>query len=132
MDTWDPWCRFWLDLNVNCDQEKLPDTKNRYWDWTLDVASVAESDIWDAEHGFGGNGGNKTEKTADAHNREWKCLTDGPFKDISPAYVLTEYAPHCLSRDFFDGISRPGTMRSSAYTPEAIASIIALGTFIDF
>jgi tyrosinase len=129
---WAPWCKFWHNPHIDCDQEKLPYTKDRYWDWTLDVADVAKSDIWDTEHGFGGNGGSKTEKTADAHHREWKCLTDGPFKDIRPAYILTEYAPHCLSRDFFDGISRPGTMRSSAYTPEAIASIIALDTFVDF
>lgn len=90
------------------------------------------SDIWDPEHGLGGNGGNKTEKTTDAHGRVWKCLTDGPFKDIRPAYVLTEYAPHCLSRDFFNGTSRPGDMRSTGYTPEVIARINAYTTFVDF
>ncbi|KAI2476241.1 Monooxygenase [Pyrenophora tritici-repentis] len=103
-----------------------------YWDWTLDVADVPNSEIFDADHGFGGNGGNKTETTTDAHSRTWKCLTDGPFKDIRPAYIMTEYAPHCLSRDFFDGDTRPGTMDSSAYTPAVLADINTKPTFVEF
>jgi tyrosinase len=73
-----------------------------------------------------------TETTNDAYSRTWKCLTDGPFKDMRPAYVKTEYAPHCLSRDFFDGKTRPGTMRSSGYTPAVIADINAKPTFVEF
>jgi tyrosinase len=107
-------------------------TTHSYWDWTLDVADVPASEIFDTEHGFGGNGGNKTEKTSDAKKRDWKCLTDGPFKDMRPAYVQTEYAPHCLSRDFFDGTSRPGNMRTELYTPEAIAEINTQESFVDF
>ncbi|KAI0569374.1 Monophenol monooxygenase (Tyrosinase), partial [Pyrenophora tritici-repentis] len=61
------------------------------------------------------NGGNKTETTTDAHSRTWKCLTDGPFKDIRPAYIMTEYAPHCLSRDFFDGDTRCNGLEPGCY-----------------
>jgi tyrosinase len=45
---------------------------------------------------------------------------------------MTEYAPHCLSRDFFDGVMRPGTMRSSAYTPAVLADINTKPTFVEF
>jgi tyrosinase len=103
-----------------------------YWDWTLDVADVPASPIFDPEYGFGGNGGDKTETSDDAHMKTWRCLVDGPFKDLRPAYVLTEYAPHCLSRDFFDGQNRPGTMRTSGYTPKIINGILGEEKFVDF
>lgn len=80
--------------------------------------------------GVGGNGGDKVEKTSDG--REWKCLVDGPFKDIRPAYSKGMAAEHCLSRDFFDGDNRPGTMRASGYTPELIAEINNLPDFESF
>ncbi|KAK7955752.1 tyrosinase [Apiospora aurea] len=101
-----------------------------YWDWTLDVKDVAGSDLWDPVNGVGGNGGDKTEKTSDG--REWKCLVDGPFKDIRPAYSRTMAAEHCLSRDLFDGTSRPGTMRAAGYTPELIADMNKLPDFESF
>ncbi|PVI05329.1 Di-copper centre-containing protein [Periconia macrospinosa] len=101
-----------------------------YWDWTLDVANVAGSDFWDPVNGVGGNGGKKVETTSDG--RSWSCLLDGPFKDLRPAYSLTEYAPHCLSRDFFDGTSRPGNMRASGYTPELIKEMNILPDFKSF
>lgn len=72
-------------------------------------------------NGVGGNGGDKIEKTSDG--REWKCLVDGPFKDIRPAYSRGIAAEHCLSRDFYDGENRPGNMRASAYTPEAVSDV---------
>ncbi|CAF3444778.1 unnamed protein product [Fusarium graminearum] len=101
-----------------------------YWDWTLDVKDVAGSDFWDPVSGVGGNGGDKIEKTSDG--REWKCLVDGPFKDIRPAYSRGIAAEHCLSRDFFDGQNRPGTMRASGYTPEVIAEMNKLPDFESF
>ncbi|KAH7311246.1 hypothetical protein B0I35DRAFT_357532 [Stachybotrys elegans] len=101
-----------------------------YWDWTLDTKDVAGSDFWDPVNGVGGNGGDETEKTNDG--REWKCLVDGPFKDIRPAYSNLVAAEHCLSRDFFDGENRPGTMRASGYTPEVIADMNKLPDFESF
>lgn len=100
---------------------------DRYWDWTLDAADPASSSIWKV---LGGNGGtDKIEKTG---TQEWMCLTDGPFKDLRPAYNEKEYAPHCLSRDFFDGKTRPGNMRGSAYNAEEIKFINGQDTYADF
>jgi tyrosinase len=128
----DLWCKSSHPLYPSFTRNQDSHTLHSYWDWTLDVADVSNSEIFDAEHGFGGNGGKTTEKTNDAHHREWKCLVDGPFKDFRPAYTTTEYAPHCLSRDFYDGKNRPGTMRSSGYTSEVIKGIHARETFVDF
>ncbi|PVH90604.1 Di-copper centre-containing protein [Periconia macrospinosa] len=97
-----------------------------YWDWTLDAADPAKSSIWAV---VGGNGGEKTEK---AGNQEFSCLTDGPFKGLRPAYFQTAYAPHCLSRDFFDGIDRPGNMRGSAYSAEQIQIISEKNNYSDY
>ncbi|KAK8012188.1 hypothetical protein PG989_000448 [Apiospora arundinis] len=101
-----------------------------YWDWTLDSADAAASDFWDPVNGVGGNGGDKVETTSDG--RSWNCLVDGPFKDIRPAYSKIEYNPHCLSRDFYDGVARPGTLRASGYTPAVINEMNALPDFKQF
>ncbi|RYP78270.1 hypothetical protein DL771_000747 [Monosporascus sp. 5C6A] len=77
----------------------------------------------------GGNGGDKIEKTGD---QEWMCLTDGPFKDLRPAYSRTEYAPHCLSRDFNDGTARPGNMRGTAYSDEEMEFVNKWDAYDDF
>ncbi|KAL4724590.1 hypothetical protein ACLX1H_008032 [Fusarium chlamydosporum] len=105
-------------------------SESTYWDWVKDSKDTAKSDFWDAETGVGGNGGDKTETTSDG--REWKCLVDGPFKDIRPAYSKVLANEHCLSRDFFDGENRPGTMRASGYTPEVIAEMNKLPGFEAF
>ncbi|KAK8043938.1 Monooxygenase [Apiospora phragmitis] len=60
------------------------------------------------------------------------ALTDGPFKDLRPAYNEVEYAPHCLSRDFFDGKDRPGTMRGSAYNAAEVKFVNERETYADF
>ncbi|KAK8054779.1 hypothetical protein PG993_000006 [Apiospora rasikravindrae] len=93
----------------------------------LDAADTAHSSIWSL---VGGNGGtDKVEKTG---TQEWMCLTDGPFKDLRPAYNELEYAPHCLSRDFYDGKNRPGTMRGSAYDAAELKFISERETYADF
>ncbi|KAI0198137.1 Di-copper centre-containing protein [Astrocystis sublimbata] len=121
-----PWHRYFVQLYHDSLRDCGYNGPMAYWDWTLDADDTAGSSIWDV---LGNNGGNKTEKTGD---QEWMCLTDGPFKDLRPAYKLTEYAPHCLSRDFFDGNVRPGDMRGSSYNAEQIKSINEKETYADF
>ncbi|TXB99039.1 hypothetical protein FocTR4_00013439 [Fusarium oxysporum f. sp. cubense] len=52
-----------------------------------------------------------------------KCLDDVPFKDLVPAYLTTNYDPHCLARGWNDGSEQVGDMLSDAYTKEAVAKV---------
>ncbi|KAL2060772.1 hypothetical protein VTL71DRAFT_9414 [Oculimacula yallundae] len=121
-----PWHRYFVQLYHNHLRECGYTGPMVYWDWTPDAVNTAESSIWKV---VGGNGGEKTEKTGD---QEWACLTDGPFKNLRPAYYKTTYAPHCLSRDFFDGENRPGTMRGIGYNAEEIQLINNKATYAEF
>ncbi|KAK6863486.1 hypothetical protein PG995_000014 [Apiospora arundinis] len=122
-----PWHRYFVQLYHAQLRECGYTGPMTYWDWTLDAADPASSSIWKV---LGGNGGtDKIEKTG---IQEWMCLTDGPFKDLRPAYNEKEYAPHCLSRDFFDGKTRPGNMRGPAYNAEQIKFINGQDTYADF
>ncbi|KAF4429629.1 Tyrosinase [Fusarium acutatum] len=94
-----------------------------YWDWSLDADDTPKSTIWDPKTGFGGNGSpNKTESIYDGRAVR-KCLNNGPFKDLIPAYLTTEYDPHCLSRNWNDGSKNVGNMLSKNYNKEAVAKV---------
>jgi tyrosinase len=65
---------------------------------------MSASPIWDANHGFGGNGDTNSPITLhDGH-----CVVDGPFSNTTRAWsALSQghshdvvYSPHCLSRGF--------------------------------
>ncbi|KAK3309387.1 uncharacterized protein B0T15DRAFT_481108 [Chaetomium strumarium] len=86
-----------------------------YWDWSLE-----------ADTGLGGNG-NRAEGGSDR-----KCVADGPFKDLRPAYYGDDYAPHCLSRNWNNGTDRPGDMIASTYTPDAVGEVMASQSYQDF
>jgi tyrosinase len=85
---------------------------------------MSSSAIFSA-NAFGGNGGPRTETTNDTDNRTWKCVADGPFEKLRPAYVSTKYAPHCLSRD----VDFTSTKFRNDYTAASIAGILASDTF---
>lgn len=122
-----PWHRYYVQLYQNQLRECGYTGPMAYWDWSLDAADTAHSSIWDV---VGGNGGtDKIEKTGE---QEWMCLTDGPFKDLRPAYNMLDYAPHCLSRDFWNGTARPGDMRGSAYNQAELDFILERDTYADF
>ncbi|EMT74076.1 Tyrosinase [Fusarium odoratissimum] len=73
--------------------------------------------------GFGGNGSlNKAESIYNGRAVR-KCLDDVPFKDLVPAYLTTNYDPHCLARGWNDGSEQVGDMLSDAYTKEAVAKV---------
>ncbi|KAI0490216.1 Di-copper centre-containing protein [Xylaria cf. heliscus] len=101
-----------------------------YWDWTRDVQNVSQSSIWDPVSGVGGNG--DPEKTENAGRYLRKCVSDGPFADIRPAYIQGEYVDHCLSRNFNDGINEPGDMLGRYYTSQVIDVIESLGDYNSF
>lgn len=70
----------------------------RYWDWTLDWENLAESPIFSATIGFGGNGN----ESAPSSVGEGHCVTEGPFADLQPLFYGPHVRPHCLSRGFTD------------------------------
>ncbi|RDW63562.1 hypothetical protein BP6252_11107 [Coleophoma cylindrospora] len=87
-----------------------------YWDWSLDSTSVdsfAQSPIFDATYGFGGNGQYLTDAekallvdTAALvipNTTGGGCVTTGPFANVNASMgpgSSTDYTPHCLRRDF--------------------------------
>ncbi|KAF2761830.1 Di-copper centre-containing protein [Pseudovirgaria hyperparasitica] len=84
-----------------------------YWDWTLDatIEGFPKSPIFDAEHGFGGNGpfvDTIRDPSVRLHipgKTGGGCVTTGPFANISDFVHMgplnsTAYNPRCLRRDF--------------------------------
>ncbi|KAK7946231.1 uncharacterized protein PG986_010552 [Apiospora aurea] len=98
-----------------------------YWDWTLDTANRSSSSIWDPYHGFGGDGVGPGPYRLDSANPILDvCVQDGPFANLTVAYAEAAYTPHCLSRNFNDGLAAfPGDMRSSAFSARAVADVQA-------
>ncbi|KAF5632290.1 Tyrosinase [Fusarium tjaetaba] len=95
-------------------------------DWSLDPNDTPKSTIWDSKTGFGGNGSpNKTESIYDGRAVQ-KCLGDGPFKDLFPAHLATNYDPHCLARNWNDGTENVRNMLSENYHKEAVAKVQAV------
>ncbi|KAF7864306.1 uncharacterized protein EAF02_010274 [Botrytis sinoallii] len=68
-----------------------------YWDWELDWSDIETSPIWDNEDGFGGDG------TGDLSVGEGRCVTDGPFANMTLFYYEDSEQEHCLSRGFRHG-----------------------------
>ncbi|KAH6838461.1 hypothetical protein B0I37DRAFT_316553 [Chaetomium sp. MPI-CAGE-AT-0009] len=101
-----------------------------YWDWTLDTADVTKSPIWDPIQGFGGNGDPSVDPWTESSKQ--KCLVDGPLQGLEPSYTMGGYEPHCLARNWNNGVAFPGDMFSEHYTKEAVETIHALGDYASF
>lgn len=134
-----PWHRYFLHLYENELRTCGYTGPLAYWDWTLDVADPAHSSIWDAKSGLGGNGVNAFESNRrndalldNVANGVYFCVEDGPFAGLNVSYYRTEYQPHCLSRNFNNGIEFPGDMLSFAYTPAVLAKIHAIPGYDSF
>jgi tyrosinase len=90
----------------------------------MDAASPSTAAIWDATTGIGGNG--------DRNATPFHVLTDGPFRNLTPAYQGSQYKPHTLSRNFNNGSSQVGNMFGEHYTPAAVATTRASETYAAF
>lgn len=101
-----------------------------YWDWTLDTDDVTKSPIWDADTGFGGNGDPVIDPWTESSSK--KCLVDGPFQHVQPAYTMNGYAPHCLTRNWNSGIAFPGNMLAEYYTTEVVEETHSLDDYPAF
>ncbi|KAI1464569.1 Di-copper centre-containing protein [Daldinia caldariorum] len=125
-----PWHRYFVHIYEQTLKDCGYTGVAAYWDWTLDSDDTSKSSIWDPITGVGGNG--SPEKTVQIGWSTYKCVVDGPFKDLVPAYVTNTYQPHCLRRTFNNGTEQIGNMLSEAYTPDAVAKINALTDYVNF
>ncbi|KAJ7176749.1 tyrosinase [Mycena filopes] len=114
-----------------------------YWDWSKDVDSglpLAQSPVFDAVHGFGGNGASVPNYSGQFSNLSalasagWVapgagggCVADGPFAaynlSIGPG---TEVTNHCLQRAFNDHI------RDAFLSGARVAEVLVQPTFEAF
>ncbi|TIC90617.1 Tyrosinase ustQ [Colletotrichum higginsianum] len=124
-----PWHRYFVHVYEKALQDCGYIGVAPYWDWTLDVANVSTSTIWDAESGFGGNGLRPYPSGSDA---EQNCVQDGPFKDLRVEYMALGAEEHCLRRNFNNGSEEIGDMFAGAYTPEAVQVINNLTAYDNF
>jgi tyrosinase len=88
----------------------------------LDWEDLPNSQIFDSELGFGGDGDPKAEKIGYAH-----CVTDLPFKGLKPQWRGSEYEPHCLTRSFNDD----GWV-GHFVNPESLAEVLSEETYKEF
>lgn len=102
-----------------------------YWDWTKHSSDPTNDPMWSPVTGFGGNGSPDHQQKIGRWN--YSCVVDGPFKDLRPSYLQSDYAPHCLTRDFNNGTDyTPGNMFGPSRSPEKIAEINAYIKYTDF
>ena len=71
-----------------------------FWDWELDWEDIENAPIWDSEDGFGGNG---AEEISVGGGR---CVTDGPFANMTLYYYASGEQEHCLSCGFRSGVEK--------------------------
>jgi len=98
-----------------------------FFDWQLNVHDLAKAPIWDSTTGFGGDGNPSEPKTVN----DARCVTDGPFANLSVLYYGDESKPHCLSR----GLQQPADMAkyfSARVSKDAIAELMATPRYEDF
>lgn len=88
----------------------------------MDWEDLPNSQIFDSELGFGGDGDPKAEKIGYAH-----CVTDLPFKGLKPQWRGSEYEPHCLTRSFNDD----GWV-GHFVNPESLAEVLSEETYKEF
>jgi tyrosinase len=86
-----------------------------YWDWSLDVANVSASSIWDAKSAFGGNG--VAPRPTDTSTDERR-----PFKDFTVEYSQLATEKHCIGRNWNSGGEEVGSMWAESYTPAIVAA----------
>jgi tyrosinase len=54
------------------------------------------------------------------------CVTDSPFKNLTPQWYGSKYEPHCLSRSFTDD------WYGHYLSPEALGKVLNTSTYEEF
>ncbi|KAL4886261.1 hypothetical protein BJY04DRAFT_213793 [Aspergillus karnatakaensis] len=125
-----PWHRLFVQVYEDALKECGYTGSATYWDWTLDAHDVPNSPIWSATTGLGGNGDPNHTELSEGYIIN--CVSDGPFKNLRPAYLPSGYSLHCLYRTFNNGTSQVGNMLGHAYTPEAVQNVMSEETYDQF
>ncbi|KAG8731080.1 hypothetical protein FRC11_005200 [Ceratobasidium sp. 423] len=114
-----PWHRYFLVLReevmADCGySDPLP-----YWDWTLDSTpeQFTNSEIFDNEKGFGGDGTGKTNWT------DGLCVEEGPYAGLHVNFP----EPHCLTRKFV-----LNEQVFTNWTKSLTDEILEYSTYLDF
>ena len=122
-----PWHRYFVHLYETALRDRCNYTGAMvYWDWTLDWADFSQSPVWDAETGFGGDGGVDSPRSVG----QGRCVADGPFAGLQALYSNLRYRPHCLSRGFPS--ERELARWTRAFRPEAVKKVMAIREYRDF
>jgi hypothetical protein len=79
------------------------------------------SPIFDPETGFGGDGDPNGPMHDGTH-----CVTDLPFKNMTPQWLGERYDPHCLTRWFSDD------WLAHYLNPESLETIMVATTYSEF
>jgi tyrosinase len=88
-----------------------------------------EAPVFAAEDGFGGDGAKDGEITV---GKTGRCVVDGPFSDVRPAYYDVKAYPHCLSRGFRDDEGNLGVMDGRDISPQSIEEVLQYGDYEGF
>lgn len=89
--------------------------------------NLANSSIWDASTGFGGDGDPNGNSTVGLG----RCVIDGPFTELRPVRYNHTYISHCLSRGFRDG-NETGRLPSTPFSPDSIGRLLLKQTYQEF
>ena len=122
-----PWHRYFLHVYETALRNWCNYTGQlTYWDWTLDWADFRSAPVWDAETGFGGDGGLDAPRSVG----EGRCVVDGPFAGLKALYSNLRKRPHCLARGF------PGEKElkrwNAEFTPEKVEAVLGAKRYEDF
>lgn len=124
-----------------------------YWAWEEESTDPVNSDFFDPEFGFGGNGNLTGDRLSPEESMTRidtnRCLVDGPFKDLEPQwyarlpdpksldpYVDPVYSPHCITRSFTEPFknpkAHPGQFPPIPFGPSAVSELLAIKDYSEF
>ncbi|KAH8645967.1 hypothetical protein BGZ60DRAFT_392289 [Tricladium varicosporioides] len=97
-----------------------------YWDWSLDYEDLSSAPVFDAEHGFGGDGGPEEDRSL----FNGSCIRNGPFSMYEVRVIGDKIKPHCLSRGFGRLFRSPFT--GPTISPTAVRGVLQANDYFDF
>ena len=124
-----PWHRYFVHLYEKALRKRCGYTgPMAYWDWSLDstAENFRQSPVFDAESGFGGDGGLDAPRSVG----EGRCVTDGPFAGMRVLYSNLRYRPHCFARGFPS--EKELARWTATFNPEAVAQVMRSLDYKDF
>jgi tyrosinase len=139
-----PWHRWFLQLHEDMLRNECGyEGHQPYWDWSIDAdaTDMPNSPIWDAEHGFGGDG-KRTGSDVPGFER---CVVDGPFANSNLTLAMgwpnmndAGDRLHCFTREFNGGLGLDengeqilGDMQSTAYNTRVMKTVNNFDNYVN-